>query len=66
MRLSNRFGIDSNQFLPTCERKQKCPNQFQTDLAQTCSKVGLESGWNRFEGYKTSCERSSDLKSIWV
>ena len=33
---------------PSCERKQKCPNRFQTDLAQTFSKVGLKSVWNQF------------------
>ena len=34
---------------PSCERKQKVSNLFQTDLAQTYLRVGLKLVWNRFE-----------------
>ena len=38
MKLLNRFGTDSNQF----GRHVNARKNVQTDLAQTCSKVGLE------------------------
>ena len=46
--ISNRFQM----IWPSCTPNKKVSNWF----GQTCSKVGLELIWNRFEGYK----------SIWV
>ena len=65
MRLSNRFGTNSNQFGRHVNASKKCQINskpvWSKPVLESRFEIGLEPIW----GYKLSCESSSDLKSIW-